>query len=51
VLISVIEENFRQFRADFFLQCQVLEKSITTKMGGMLVIAVGVLFAMLKVFN
>ena len=38
-------------QAEVFLQFQVLEKSIIIKMGGMLVIAVGVLFAMLKVFN
>jgi hypothetical protein len=38
-------------QAEVFIQFQVLEKSITIKMGGMLVIAVGVLFAMLKVFN
>jgi hypothetical protein len=49
--LAEIRAELRQFRAEFFLQCQVLEKSITTKMGGMLVIAVGVLFAMLKVFN
>ena len=38
-------------QAEVFLQLQVLEKSIIIKMGGMLVIVVGVLFAMLKVFN
>ena len=49
--MAEIKAELKQFKVEIALQFQVLEQSIIIKMGGMLVIAVGVLFAMLKVFN